>query len=123
MVNAKDFFSGNYLKAEDCKGGEICELLDFGEIVELQSPEGKVKSVMNFQINFDLEGKNKEITFTPNKTNGNIFVESFGEDTDKWVGKRFKIIKAKTTVFGKVKDTIIVEPLDAVKTEQPGQAK
>jgi len=45
MVNAKDFFSGNYLKAEDCKGGEICVFLDEGEITELTSPEGKTKSV------------------------------------------------------------------------------
>lgn len=121
MTNAKDFFRGNYLKAEDCKGGEICEILDEGEITEIQSPEGKVKSVMNFQINFDIDGAIKEWTFTPNKTNGNIMVEAFGEETKKWVGKRFKIVLGKTTVFGKVKDTIIVEPLDVAKTEQPGQ--
>ena len=68
MVNAKDFFSGNYLKAEDCKGGEICEILDEGEIVEIQTPEGKTKAVMNIQVNFN----GTEKTFTPNKSNGNI---------------------------------------------------
>lgn len=118
MVNAKDFFSGNFLKAEDCKGGEICELLDFGSMEEITSPEGKVKPVLNFEIKFDLEGEVKEKTFTPNKSSGNLMVEAWGDDTDKWVGKRFKIVLAKVLVFGKIKDSIVVEPLDAVPTEK-----
>jgi len=114
MVNAKDFFSGNFLKAEDCKGGEICEILDEGEITELTNPEGKVKSVMNFQVSFG----ESEKTFTPNKSNGNTLVEAFGEDTKSWVGKRFKISLAKVRVFGKLKDSIVVEPLDVVETQK-----
>ena len=110
MVNAKEFFSGNYLKAEDCKGGEICEILDEGEITEIQTPEGQAKSVMNFQVTFH----DAEKTFTPNKSNGNILVDAFGEETNKWVGKKFKITMAKVRVFGKIKDSIIVEPLDVV---------
>ena len=114
MVNAKDFFSGNFLKAEDCKGGELAEILDEGEITELQTPEGKVKAVMNFQIS--LNGVEK--TFTPNKSNGNILVEAFGEDTKTWIGKKFKISLSKVRVFGKLKDSIVVEPQDVVKVEK-----
>lgn len=118
MVNAKDFFSGNFLKAEDCKGGEICELLDAGSMEEITSPEGKVKPVLNFQIRYDVEGAKSEKTFTPNKSNGNVIVEAWGEDTDKWVGKRFKIALGKVNVFGKFKNSIIVEPLDVVTTQK-----
>ena len=118
MVNAKDFYSGDYLKAEDCKGGEICEILDSGEISEIQSPEGKVKEVLNFQVTFDVEGKKIEKTFTPNKGNGNILVDAFGEDTEKWIGKRFKINLVKVRVFGKVKPSIVVEPLDVVTVQK-----
>ena len=50
MVNAKDFFSGNFLKAEDCKGGEIVEFMDGGQMEEIITPEGKTKAVLNFQI-------------------------------------------------------------------------
>ena len=114
MVNAKDFFSGNYLKAEDCKGGEICVILDEGEITELTSPEGKTKSVLNIQIDF----AGAEKTFTPNKSNGNILVEAFGDETSAWIGKRFKINLAKVRVFGKVKPSIVVEPLDVVPVEK-----
>ena len=118
MVNAKDFFSGNFLKAEDCKGGEICELLDFGSMEEITTPEGKAKAVLNFQIRFDVEGAKSEKTFTPNKSNGNAMVEAWGDDTDAWVGKRFKINLAKVRVFGKIKDSIVVECLDVVPTEK-----
>lgn len=118
MVNAKDFFSGNFLKAEDCKGGEICELLDEGNLDEITSPEGKVKKVLNFQIRYDVKGKKLEKTFSPNKSNGNAMVEAFGEDTDRWVGKRFKINLVKVRVFGKLKDSIVVEPLDVVTTQK-----
>jgi len=114
MVNAKEFFSGNYLKAEDCKGGEICEILDEGEITEIQTPEGKTKVVMNIQVKMG----ESEKTFTPNKSNGNILVEAFGEDTSAWIGKTFKITLTKVRVFGKLKDSIVVEPLGAVKTEK-----
>ena len=118
MVNAKDFYSGDYLKAEDCKGGEICEISDEGELSEITSPEGKVKEVLNFQILFDVEGKKLEKTFTPNKSNGNVLVEAFGEETDKWIGRRFKITLTKVRVFGKMKPSIIVEPLDVVATQK-----
>jgi hypothetical protein len=114
MANAKDFFSGNYLKAEDCKGGEICEILDEGEITEIQTPEGKTKSVMNFQIKIN----DGEKTFTPNKSNGNILVEAFGEDTEQWVGKKFKIEMTKVRVFGKVKPSILVVPIAIIPVEK-----
>ncbi len=114
MTNAKEFFSGNYLKAEDCKGGEIYEILDEGEITEITNPEGKTKAVMNFQIRMD----DQEKIFTPNKSNGNILVEAFGEETKSWVGKKFKIVLVKTRVFGKLKDSIVVEPQDVVSTQK-----
>lgn len=107
MVDAKDFFSGNFLKAEDCKGGEICELLDEGSVEEIKTSEGKIKSVLNFQIKVD----GKEKIFTPNRTNGNIMVDAWGKESDKWVGKKFKITLVKVSVFGKIKNSIVIEPV------------
>ena len=107
MVNAKDFFSGNFLKAEDCKGGEIVEFLDGGQMEEIVTPEGKSKMVLNFQVKIN----DVEKTFTPNKGNGNIFVEAWGEDSEGWIGKKFKIALTKVKVFGKLKDSIIAEPI------------
>ena len=118
MVNAKEFFSGNFLKAENCKGGEICVINDEGSVEEITTPEGKQKTVLNFEIDFDIDNNMKAKTFTPNKTNGDIMVEAWGEDTQKWQGKRFKIELTKVRVFGKVKNSIIVEPLDLVEVEK-----
>ena len=118
MVNAKDFYSGNFLKAEDCKGGEICEFLDAGEMEEITSPEGKTKEVRNFQILYNVGKDEQEKTFTPNKSNGNILIEAFGEETEKWTGKQFRITLQRVRVFGKLKPSIVVEPLDVVETKK-----
>ena len=118
MVNAKEFYSGNFLKAEDCKGGEICKFLDEGEMEEITSPEGKTKEVLNFQVSFNVGKEEAEKTFTPNKSNGNILMEAFGEDTSKWIGRQFKITLQRVRVFGKMKPSIIVEPLDIVQTQK-----
>jgi len=107
MVNAKDFFSGNWLRAEDCKGGEICEITADAEITEIPSEGGETKEVMNIPVKI---GELEKI-YTPNKSNGKILIGAFGEETKNWVGKKFKITLAKAVVFGKLKDSIIVEPL------------
>jgi hypothetical protein len=107
MTNARDFFSGNFLKAEDCKGGELVEILSEGELEEIQTPEGKPKAVMNYEVS--VNGVKK--SFTPNMTNGNILVKAFGEEDKAWIGKKFTIKLEKVRVFGKVRDSIIVMPL------------
>jgi hypothetical protein len=107
MVNAKEFYSSNYVKAEEVKGGEICELLDEGEIAEITTPEGKTKSVLNLLVKIN----DKEKIFTPNRGNGDAFIEAWGEDTANWVGKKFQITKTKVLVFGKQKDSIIAVPI------------
>lgn len=100
----KEFFEGNFLKAEDCKGGEIIEFLDEGEVTDLRTPEGKMKVVMNFQVKIN----GKEKTFTPNKTNADIFLKAWGEN---WAGRKFKVELVKVMVFGEKKDSIVAEPI------------
>ena len=108
MTNAKDFFSGNFIKAEDCKGGEIVEIMSEGEVSEIRSPEGKLKPIMNYQVRID--GVEKD--WTPNMTNGHILVEAWGGDDKLWIGKKFQIKLVDTIVFGKKKKSIIAEPME-----------
>lgn len=122
MVNAKEFFSGNYLKAELCKGGEVFEIMDEGNMEEIRTPEGKIKVVLNFDVKV-IEGSEnltpgKIKTFTPNKSNGDIMVKAWKSNTSNWNGKRFEIDLAKTQVFGKIKDSIVVIPLDVVEVQK-----
>ena len=107
MTDVKDFFSGNFLKAEDCKGGEIVEIMGEGEVSEIQQANGKVKTVLNYAVLID--GKEKE--WTPNMTNGNILIDAWGQNDTAWIGKKFKIVLAKSLVFGKLKNSIVVEPI------------
>ena len=116
--------SGSFLKAEDCKGGEVIEISDPGILSEITSPEGRVKKVLNFEClvikgSEKLEDK-KEITYTPNKAALGIFVEAWTDETETWVGKRFEITLVKVPVFGKMKDSIVPKPLkETAKSEKP----
>jgi len=100
--------SGDFLKAEDCKGDEVVEFLNEGEVAELTSPEGKIKKVLNFRIKINKEEK----TFTPNKSNLKTFVEEWGDESSKWIGKMFKIELVKVKVFGEVKNSIEAHPVE-----------
>jgi len=99
--------SGDYLKAEDVKGGEIVTFRDAGVGAELTSPEGKVKKVINFKIELGDKAK----SYTPNRTALELFVKAWGKDTSVWIGKQFKINLVKVNVFGTLKDSIAPEIL------------
>jgi len=107
MVNAKEFFESNFIKAENIKGGEICEINGKAETAEIPQKDKTVKTVLNVPVLMD----GKDRIFTPNKTNGDTMVEAFGEDSDLWVGKKFTLKLADTIAFGKKTKTMLVEPL------------
>jgi len=108
MANVKDYFTGNFLKAEDCEEGDIVKFTGQGEMEEIRTPDGKTKSVLNFPIKHN--GKDK--VYTPNKAQGLVFMEAWGEDDENWVGKQFKVKLIKINVFGKVKDSIVPELIE-----------
>jgi hypothetical protein len=100
-------FEGNYLKAEDCKDGDIVKIIAEGEPSEIEGKKGKVKIVLNY----DVEVNGQEKTFTPNMTNGRAMIEAWGEDDEKWVGKSFKVKIEKVLAFGKKVNSIVAEPI------------
>lgn len=99
--------SGDFLKAEDVKAGQVVTFLDSGVAAEITSPEGKVKKVVNFGVK--LNGDEK--SYTPNKTALQVLIEAFGDETEEWVGRKFKITLVKVNVFGTMKNSIVPEPL------------
>ena len=107
MTNIKKFFEGNFLKAEDCKGGELCEITGPGVTDEIEGANGEVKEVRNYPVKVN----GVEKTFSPNKTNGNIMMQAWGEDDDAWIGKKFQIELIKISAFGKVRNSIVVKPI------------
>ena len=113
MANVKKFFEGNFLKAEDVKDGDIMTIASIGDLAEIQSEKGKVKEVLNYEVEVNGQAK----TFTPNMTNGRALIEAFGEDDEKWVGKKCRIHIVKIKAWGKTRDSIEIEP---IKTEKLG---
>jgi len=107
-------FGSSFLKADNCKTGNIVEILDEGNIQTIKTPEGTEKKVLNLTVKHEGEEK----TFTPNRTNGKQLEDAWGKDTKNWKGKQFKIELCKAMIFGKSQNTIMVEPL-VDPNEQP----
>ena len=111
--------TGNFIKAEELEGGEIIEFLDAGTLSEITSPEGKTKKVINFQVLLNGEERN----FTPNKGNLGVFVEAWGDESENWIGKKFKVKLVKVKVFGEVKNSIDAKPIKNGKTIEGKEVK
>ena len=107
--------SGDFLKAEDCKGGEIVEFLDEGSESEITSPEQKVKKVVNFRVSFN----GAEKSYTPNRSALTEFISVWGKDTKSWIGKKFEIALVKVNVFGTIKNSIVPKISADVANEKP----
>jgi len=111
MGNVKKFFEGNFLKPEDVKQDDIMTIVSVGELAEIQGEKGKVKEVLNY----DVEVNGQVRTFTPNMTNGRALIDAFGEDDEKWVGKKCRINIVKIKAWGKTRDSIEVAPIKEEK--------
>jgi hypothetical protein len=82
-------FPGNYLKAADLADG--ARILKIESVKLEKMGDGEHKPVINF-----VEEKQGLVG---NKTNCNVLVALYGDDTSEWVGKKIQLI-ATTTEFG-----------------------
>ena len=116
---------GNFLNAklavEKNLNGKIAVIKGEGEIKQLTSPEGRIKSVWNIPV--EIEGMS--ILFTPNSTNIEIMTAAWGSDRvidgkkqrgieqKDIIGKTFKVNIVKVKFRGQIVDGIQIEPLKA----------
>ena len=80
-------FGGDYLNIESSKDGDIAEILNEGEWVEI-NVAGQKKKVFNIKVKIN----GKEMIYTPGTKPGKILVKSWGKDTKNWISKKFEII-------------------------------
>ena len=106
---------GNFLKAENIEDGCIGVLLNAGTTREADFGDGKIKTVVEFEIEIPTEEENEQYIWTVNKQTLNNLLEGYGEDCKKWVGQKVKLGLVKMNVFGKIKDVIIGEPVTEEK--------
>jgi hypothetical protein len=95
-----------YLKASECKLGDLIKFLDEGKWVESTKftyEDGKPKQQLVFEVE-DGSGDKKSLTL--NKTNRDALVEAWGKDTSLWVGKIAEITIKTIEVAGREREVI-----------------
>jgi hypothetical protein len=110
---------GKFLSAKTCNTGDILTFKNAGEYVDGKwvHPDKKMdgtphpmagKPKKELRFNVDVNGS--EFIFTANNTNQIILKEAYGNDTDKWVGRKCGITIVKVNVGGQVKDSVMLTP-------------
>ena len=119
-----DIGLGNFLKAENIEDGVIGVLLNAGTTREADFGDGKIKTVVEFEIELPGEDENEQYTWTLNKQTLNNLAEGYTDDCKSWIGKEVKLTLVKMNVFGKLKDVIIGEPVvEEKKSDKPKVGK
>lgn len=111
-------FSGNFLNAENCKANDIGVIIDEGKLKE-RSNNGNTWN----QLTVTVEINEKQFSHSFRSQEGKRFQETFGNDTQAWVGKKFAVvfipyvdkndnnkIKQGVEIVPKTEETPVVSP-------------
>ena len=99
-----------FLKASECKNGDIITIKDEGKWVESNKfsyEDGSPK--MQCQFTIKIGGEEKTITL--NKTNREALIAVWGKDTGLWIDKEAEITIKTIEVAGEDRDVIRLKPL------------
>ena len=88
---------GIYLNVETSQDGDIAEILVGSEYGEIESQDGRKKRVLNIPVRIGT----KELTYTPPWKIQRLFKESWGVNTDTWIGKKFQVVHRDIEIAGK----------------------
>ena len=103
--------SGNYLKSSDVSSGDTITFKDEGKWVDntrYTYDDGNPR--VDFIITVDHKGEEKSMRV--NKTNRDLVISLYGNDTANWVGKSVKVTKEKMLVAGKKCDVVLFDIAD-----------
>jgi len=96
-------FSGDYVKVESTKDGDIAVIVS--ECKE-EYNESLKKNIKNMQVEID----GKEKTYSPNNVAGQALQNAFGLDTKDWIGQKFEIMH--------IQGKLAIRPLKAEKVKR-----
>jgi hypothetical protein len=100
---------GNFLKAADVKTGDVIEFANAGEWKDSKFTKEDGSLRKQFVIGTELNGFAKDMAL--NSGNREALIAVFGNDTEKWIGRKAKIEKVKVSVAGKLMDSIMLNPM------------
>ena len=96
-------------KGVDIKDGDILEIANEGK--EVSGTYG----IQNIFLVKTKDGKEGNVSF--NQTTMNGLIDTYGDDTIKWIGKSIKAWKVKMSVAGKFQDVWFFSHPDAEQTK------
>jgi hypothetical protein len=101
-MKMSNLFPSKYLKASDIEGSATFKI----KSVDVEKMgDGEVKPVLSFV------GQDKALVM--NKTNGNVLVSLYGDDTDEWTGQKIQLVATTTEFGGRVVDCVRLRPVPA----------
>lgn len=96
-MNTDGLFSGDFISAKSVKDGDVLEIVDEGKI---EFNDALKKDMFNIKVKLNGD---KVKTWSPNNKHGKLLQQSFGVDTQKWIGKKVQILL--------VEDQMLIKPL------------
>ena len=114
MLYKKQISVGQFLKkGEDFKDGDMVEIANEGKKIEGQFG---TQDVFLIKLEDETEGN---VNF--NQTSINNLIDSFGEDSVNWVGKKVKVSMIKQNVQGKIKSVYYFLHPNTILDEESGE--
>lgn len=100
-------FSGNFWNENNIKNGEVGVILSEGSMEKKKNRNNEEFEMLNLPV--EVDGKTKD--WTPNQSCGQKLVDSYGNDTKKWVGKKLKAEIVAFQSYGETKRRVDFLPL------------
>ncbi len=114
-------FGGKFYGSKVAKNGDVLNFTDAGDWVESQYKKEDGTPRKQFQIGVEFGGS--EYTLNLNGTSIANIIPVYGKDSEGWIGKQVKVEIVKAMVAGKMKDMIILHPIEIAKEDQAQEAE
>jgi len=106
-VQKRVSIQGEWAKVkEDINEGDLIKILDEGKVISGDYGDRNV---------FKIETKNGEKIQSFNQTTTNYLIDAFGDETEKWIGKKVKVWIVKSNVGGKIRNVVYLTAPDWVE--------
>ena len=109
-------FCGKFYGIKSAKTGDVLTFTDAGDWVDSQWKKDDGSPRKQFQIGARF-GDN-DFTINLNGTSIQNIIPVYGKDSAGWIGKEVKVEIVKAMVAGKMKDMIILHPIQIAGEDQ-----
>jgi hypothetical protein len=109
MANLKEYVLGDYLKADEVTKGDVAVIITTPELVD-KTYQGRTEKKLEGRVEF--KGKQRMLSW--NKTNAKACSNSWGEETQNWLGKVISLDVANQLISGSMKKVLLILPKEEI---------